>query len=289
MADADRAWAQDLLASWRTVARDSLRIDPDPLPTIVFFDDACRWSGIEPAGTPHGGTLRLPDGESMPVRLATFAGVGPGEQPYLVMAMPSLWRAEPRHRDNPDLPRLLRSVFAHEMAHTVQSAGIGAWLGDVEKRLKLPGGLDDDIIQNTFEKDPEFRAGWSAERTLLYQAANESTPSLRRAFLTTALAMMNARRTRYFTGERAVLGELEDLFLNMEGLGQWVGYQVALQGGLSPAEAQAMMRGSRNRWSQDEGLAAFLVIDALVPGWRGRVLKGKPASVYALLQEAAGS
>lgn len=288
MAADDREVVQQWIASWRAVAREALRINPDPLPTLVLFDERCVWRDQETTGVAHGGMVPLPDGESMPARLATFAATsGEDNRPYLVMAMPSLWRAEPPNQAEPNLPLLLRVVFAHEMAHTVQAAGIGAWLGEVETRLTWPEGLDDDIVQARFEKNSEFRAAWSAERTLLYQAANEPNASLRRALLSTAVSMMETRRRRFFTGEDAVFADLEDLFLNMEGLGQWVGYQVALRAGLSPAEAQTFMRRGRTRWSQEEGFAAFLVIDALVPDWRERVLKGRPASTLELLAEGA--
>lgn len=288
MSDADRAWVQELLTTWRTVAREALRIDPDPLPAIVLFDERCVWRGEDAAGTAHGGQVPLPTGESIPARLATFAGAsGDPAQPFLVMAMPSLWRAEPRHQNEADLPLLMRAVFAHEMAHTVQARGLGPWLGEIEKRLSGSEEFNDDIIQTRHEKDPEFRAAWAGERSLLYQAANEPNASLRRSLLSTAVSMMEGRRARYFSGENAVFAELEDLFLNMEGLGQWTAYQVALRAGLSPLDAQNAIRRGRTQWSQEEGFAAFLVIDALIPNWRDRVLTGKPASILALLTEAA--
>jgi hypothetical protein len=288
MGETDRAWLQDLLTTWRTVAREALRIDPDPLPTIVLFDQRCVWTGDDASGTAHDGNVPLPTGESIAARLATFAGTyDEGDRPFVVMAMPSVWRAEPRHQSEADLPLLMRAVFAHEMAHTAQSPGIGLWLREIERGLKPPQELDDDIIQTRFEKNPEFRATWAAERSLLYQAANETNDSLRRALLSTALAMMETRRARFFTGDDAVFAELEDVFLNMEGVGQWAAYQVALRSGLPPLDAQNAIRRGRTRWSQEEGLAAFLLIDALVPDWRDRVLKGKPASVFALLAEAA--
>jgi hypothetical protein len=266
-----------------------LRINPEPLPLIVVFDESCAWRiGEKTEGARHNGSIPLPDGETAPATLATFAGTyGPGNQPYLVIALPSLWRADAKHQAEPNLPLLMRAVFAHEMAHTVQAKGIAEWLSDVEKRVTLPDGLDDDIIQTRFGKNSEFTAAFAGERGLLFQAANEPNASVRRALLTTAVSMMDARRRRYFTGDDAIYAELEDLFLNVEGLGQWVAYQVALGDGMSPADAQQFIRRDRSRWSQDEGLAAFLVIDALVPDWRERVLNGRPASVLTLLTEAA--
>ena len=288
MDDAGRAWVEELAGTWRAVAKNALRVDPDPMPLIVLFDESCVWRvEKEITGAPHQGAVPLPDGESIPPRLGSFAGTyGPGFQPFVVMAMPSIWRAEPRHQNNPSLPLLLRAVFAHEMAHTLQARHMSAWLADIEKRLALPEGLDDDIVQTRFEGNLEFRASHAAERGLLYQAAAEENPSVRRALVGTAVSMMESRRARFYTGENAVFAELEDVFLHMEGLGNWVAYQVAVADGMSPADARTFVRGSRNRWSQDTGLAVFLLVDSLDSGWRDRVLKDRPPAIPAFLAEA---
>jgi hypothetical protein len=289
MAADDRQWVEGLLDTWRAVATAALRIDPDPLPLIVVFDQSCMWQvGARPEGTAHGGTLSLPDGGTMPATVMARAGTaGSSDQPYVVMALPSIWRADPRYGGDANLPLLMRTAFVHEMAHTVQSRAIGGWLGAIVQRLPLPDGIDGNIIQTRFEQNAEFRASWVAERTLLYQAANEPVASLRRALLGTAVAMVQTRRARYFSGDAAVLAELEDLYLTVEGLGSWVGYQVALSEGMSPADAQSFIRRDRTQWSRDEGFAAFLVVDALLPDWRDRVLQGRPAPMLALLVEAA--
>jgi len=288
MGPSDRAWINEQIDTWRGVSRDALRIDPDPLPLIIVFDETCAWSiDREVRGTLHGGAVPLPDGEQVPARLMTFAGsYGPSKKPFFVMAMPSIWRADPKHAGDAGLALLMRAVFTHEMAHTVQTAGIGQWLNDIESRLGLPGDLDDDIIQTRFGGDAGFRLAFEAERDALYEAAAQKDPARRRVLVSKAVSMMEARRTQYFTGANAIYAELEDVFLNMEGLGNWVAYQVTLREGMSEAGGQAFIRRGRNRWSQEEGLAAFLVIDALVPGWRAKVLQGKPASILGLLREA---
>jgi len=289
MGRSDHAWVNEQIDTWRSVSREALRIDPDQLPLIIVFDETCAWSiEREVRGTPHAGSLTLPDGEQVPVRLMTFAGsYGPSEKPFVVMAMPSMWRADAKHAGDADLARLIRAVFTHEMAHTVQTAGIGQWLNDIERRLGLPDDLDDDIVQTRFEGDAGFRLAFEAERDALYEAAAQKDPARRRVLVSEAVSMMEARRAKYFTDANAIYAELEDVFLNMEGLGNWVAYQVALKEGMSEASGQDFIRRGRNRWSQDEGLAAFLVIDALVPGWRAKVLQGRPASILGLLREAA--
>jgi hypothetical protein len=72
----------------------------------------------------------------------------------------------------------------------------------------------------------------------------------------------------------------------MEGVGQWAAYRLArTRAGNNDAEALRLVRDSRKYWSQDEGLALFLLVDALVPGWQSRVFSATPASPFALLDE----
>ena len=91
--------------------------------------------------------------------------------------------------------------------------------------------------------------------------------------------MIRARHGRYFTGPTAAYAELESLFLTMEGVGQWAAYQLArTRAGGTDAEALRLVRDNRKYWSQDEGLALFLLVDALVPAWQSRVFSPTPAS-----------
>jgi hypothetical protein len=284
---ADRAWMDDLLAMWRGVAREELRVEPEPLPLMLFFDQQCAWTreGSSLVGSRHGGTLTMPDGEKAPVRLMSFVGsFGLDERPFLVMAMPAMWAVE--RKDAANLPLLMRAVFAHEMAHTVQATSIGQWFAEIEKQTRMPDDLDDDIIQTRFEKNAEFARMFGEERDQLYLAASEPDASRQRAAVARAVAMMRARRARFFTGADAAMAMFEDVFLSMEGLGNWTAYRVARRAGLPPMEAQAFVRRGRSRWSQDEGLAAFLLIDALVPDWRPDVLSHRPKSVLDLLDAA---
>ena len=83
---------------------------------------------------------------------------------------------------------------------------------------------------------------------------------------------------------------LEDVFLTLEGVGNWtaLGYMQAPEGlRLPPADAMRRLRGDGQSWTQDEGLALFLVLDALVPQWQRRVLAREAISGFALLSEAA--
>jgi hypothetical protein len=97
------------------------------------------------------------------------------------------------------------------------------------------------------------------------------------------------RHARYFTGSNAVYAEIESLFLTMEGIGQWAAYKLTkARGQLGPSDADALslVRDDRRYWSQDEGLALFLVIDAMVPGWQEQMFDSLPPSPFALLENA---
>ena len=292
LADADRAWMAELRATWDAASREVLLEEPRPLPWMVFFDETCAWQlkpGAAPEGAGHGGKIPTPDGDSVPPRLMTFvATYGDQEMPFLVMSMPSIWRADPRHVANPTLPQLMRAVFTHEMTHARQTAGIASRFTAVEKQFGLPSDFNDDIVQNRFADRPGFREAYERERDLLYRAAREVSADTRRGLVGEAVAAMRARRATYFTGADAVFAELEDLFLGMEGFGQFVAYRSAIREGMTPEAALTLMRGGGRFWSQDEGLAAFVVIDAMIPGWQRRVLSSNVPGVLQLLAEAAG-
>ena len=129
-------------------------------------------------------------------------------------------------------------------------------------------------------------AAFKAERDALYAVAAERDEAQRRALARKALALAKERRARYFTGDVEYLAELEEIFLGMEGAANWAAFRAAVHDGGSSDEAIALMSKTRF-WSQDEGLALFLAIDALAPGkWQEKVFGEKATPVWTLLEEA---
>jgi hypothetical protein len=283
--DADRAFVANALRTWAEVRVKDLRLAPDaPLPRLIFFDERCVFDGQQASA--HGGVIKVPNGNEIPPRLMTFAGSYDHGKPFLVQALPALWRAEQRHRDNPNLDRLMRSVFVHEMTHTVQTRAFDQRLTALEQRHRIDR-LTDDIVQDRFASNAEYVTAYQAERDLLYAAAAETDPKLRRQKAKEALRMARERRDRFFTGDSKYLAELEEIFLGMEGAAQWAAFRALVADGASRDEALTLIRGGR-RWSQDEGLALFLVIDALMPGkWQSKVLGQKVTPAWRLLADVA--
>lgn len=100
---------------------------------------------------------------------------------------------------------------------------------------------------------------------------------------------MKKRYARYFTGANSIYREIESLFLTLEGTGQWAAWRLAAaraRPGAPETEALRLVRDNRKYWSQDEGLALFILIDALMPGWQARVFSAAPPSPFEMLEEA---
>jgi hypothetical protein len=310
-------WMQRALDTWALISRSALELPPDSLPWIVLFDTRCAWhlaprgavgeeardatgeAGLRFGSAPvvvqslaHGDSIRLPSGRVIPPEPTAFTSLYRGDSAsFFVMALPSLWRRSPKEAADPALEEFFLGVLAHEMAHTAQLAAISRQVRALGRRWTLPKNLNDDIVQQTFDTVPDFRQSIEQETDLLFRAAAAPDDLSRRRLARRALSLAKARRARYLTGKRAVYAPLEDLFLMMEGIGSWAAYSVALAHappGATPEDILGKARQGRY-WSQKMGLAAFLVLDALLPEWRSRVFAAEPASVFELLDEAVRS
>ena len=107
-----------------------------------------------------------------------------------------------------------------------------------------------------------------------------------------ALASMRARQARWFTGSNAAWKQYDDIFLTMEGIGQWVGYSWLTDPrgkGLDAATAQREMRRKKTMWTQEQGLALFLVVDRLLPGWQKMAFAPDPVMGIDLLARAVNA
>jgi hypothetical protein len=234
----------------------------------------------------HDGKIRLPNDQEIPAQLLSFASnYDGGKKSFFTAAMPSVWQKAPHLKDEKNLNALVRSVFVHEMTHTLHR-NFYARLDEIEKQMPEVENFDDDIIQNVFGKRDEFRKAYEIEHGLLYQAVSENNPARKRELARKSLDAMRARRQRFYAGKDAVFGELEEIFLTMEGAANWAAYSSAVGQGASEQDALKQIRRSGKYWSQDEGLALFLVIDSLLPKWQKKAF-GKPAAtVTELLAEA---
>lgn len=277
---------------------------------MVFYDAACAWhvgfeaSPIDPSAvrvpaplswnsaalevraTAHTGSVRLPDGSDWPARENTahasfYRGT---EATFFVIATPDAWRRDPSLASDPMVEEFFLGVTIHELTHTRHLPLLIARLRAVAARNRLAKlSLDDDVIQNTFGGNADARAAFEAERDVFFEAAASSSREPRRALIRKGLELSRARRARYFTGENRYYQELEDIFLSMEGAGQWASYVFARRS-RSPADAVAFVRDNKKYWSQEEGLALFLLLDLEVPRWQATIFSANDPGPFALLE-----
>ena len=305
--DAEVAWIQRALDGWEKVSREFLLTDPNPLPWIVLYDAGCVWH-LNPDSSITGSrvvdTMLKFSGRSVAVRAAAHTGTfllpsgAPGEvemkgstslyrngrAAYFMMAMPSVWRS--KDVSIPTRAEYLQGVFSHEMTHIRLLPSVNRRVKEIAREHDLPSPINDDFIQMQFQEVGGFESAFKRERDHFYRAAVTLEPDKRAALARRALEMAKQRRTRYFTGTTAAYAEVESIFLMLEGVGQWAAFRLSKARAGNESEAIRLMRDDRRYWSQDEGLALFLLIDALVPGWQKRIFTDNPASPYTLLEEA---
>ncbi len=302
-------WIQRALDGWAQVSKEFLRLDPMPLPWIVLFDAACVWhlapepsleASSVPVNTtltfagapvpvravPHKGTVLLPSGVPITVEMkASTSLYRNGRAAFFVMAMPSVWQS--REVSARTRAEYLQGVFSHEMTHTRLLLPINRQVRDLARKNELVYPINDDVVQAEFKRAPGFEAAFNKERDLFYRAAAAPEPARRLELTSRGLQMARQRQARYFSGQNKAYEELESLFLTMEGVGQWAAFRLMkVRAGGNELEALKLVRDNRRYWSQDEGLALFLLVDALVQDWQSRIFSATPASPFALLEEA---
>lgn len=308
LAAEERRWIESAIASWERTSRNDLGLSAAELPWMVFFDSRCEWHvSAEPsrpdepklqrageiAGAPlrsraHGGTVILPDGSEIPPGITSFSSMwGAKREPFLTMALPSIWRNIPKHADDPKLEMLMKSVFVHEMTHTRQSGALNKTIDALQARLEIEE-MDDDIVQKRFGDDVKFAESVRKERDLLYAAAHSGDTDSRNRYARAALTSIRQRRAAYFRDRDEPLAELEEIFLSMEGAANWAGYRAAVNEGLPADEAEAFMRRGGRFWSQDQGLALFLVADAIDPSWKTAIFGADPPGITLVISDALG-
>ncbi len=303
-------WLDGTIRVWKVVRAESLMLAPAPMPWLILFDEKCvyninpdlkflaqhvkkdrayRTLGGEQVAiysAEHGGQIKLPDGQTIPAQLLSFAANYDGDKAsFLAAALPSVWAKADHLKAEPNLKTLIRSVYAHELTHTYHR-NFFSRLSVIEMGLKDVENLDDDIIQNTFGKNEEFRNAYVNEIALAVKAEQEPNNAKKRLAAKLVLNAIKQRRAQSYAGENQKFAEIEDIFLTMEGVANWAAYRAAIADGMSPESASRLIRRSGKYWSQEEGISLFLIIHTLLPNWQKVAFGKKRVSIVDLLERA---
>jgi hypothetical protein len=285
MEASDRASLTRLRTIWPFVQRELLQVPVEDPPAVIVFDARCRYvlQGTEEQATPHGGQVELPGGRRIPVEpIGEALPPQQGRAGYVVLSLPSVFRAAGK-TSALGLDVLVELAFIHELSHTKLFSFVRAVLRKLVRHYSLPEQLDDDSLQRELENNPAYVKDWQAERDVLFAAANAPDDATARKLAAQGLQQLLDRRSAFFVGEQVIL---DDVFLTMEGVGQWAAYAWFRhpQGrNLDAATAQREVRRDRKWWSQEEGFAIYLVVDRLLPGWQRLAFTRVPTTATLLL------
>jgi len=287
---ADRAWLAGALEAWPATRSEVLALAPAPMPEVTVYDLNCAYvsrTGAADAlvAAPHQGQAIVIDGRTLPS--GPYAAADDDNR--FTMSLPSVWR-HAGISSGVGLEPFMTGVFLHEVMHTTQSRLLTHARARIGPNAEGRASISDDTIQEIFAQDRAYVALHQSELELLYRAANAASDGEARRLAGEALAAMDQRRARFFTGHRAYLVRLDDTFLTMEGLGQLVMYRYLMaQPGADRAMVLGEVRNSGAYWSQDAGFALMQVVSRLVPDWQQRVFDTDRWNARNLLAAAAGN
>ncbi|MCW3462581.1 hypothetical protein [Chitinophaga nivalis] len=305
---------QHWMTAWELVSDHIFHLSPTSAPELLFFDDTYSYTTSAtsaPNGTPFKGpafrgkqlpwrvapyrdSLILPNATKVPVGLMSFAAPFKNGNGFFVMGTPPYWEKAGIQSQELGLKKMLTGVFLHEFAHTRQFNGIGRLVDSIEQQHAFTTiNLTDDIVQDYFKKDSIYVREFQQEVNKFYEAAFTTDNTLFIKLVKEALSLLRQRQAKYFTGEKAVLKPLDDIFLSMEGLGQYTAVRWLIHprgGNLSFDTAVEGFRRKRNQWSQEEGLAMYLVLNKLAPpDWEHDIFGSQPRFITDLLEAAVNS
>lgn len=301
MAITDSLWLTSAVDAWERTSQRALQLPHEPLPLIILFNRRCAFrviwrDSLRMSGAPHGNAIRLPNNRTIqPVGIGVTSPTLKDTALFLALALPDVWAADPRYRAINDTrvswERYLTRAFIHEMTHARMLPSILPQLRALEAFV-YPDTIEDNAVQNRFGKDRAFAAAIVRESDLLYRAASATNRKMRMELASSAIALMRARRARYYTDDLASWAELEQTFLDMEGVAEWAALmhtRSTVRRDETFEHTLARFRASREFWSEDQGLSLILALDALVPGWQARMFARQPASSLELLAQAVGA
>jgi hypothetical protein len=276
---------------------------------FIFFDSVNIYSNSDisiPTGEPvtgpgllpnnanwkkaaHNGLIILPNSDTIPVGLMSFAGENKlTSKPFFVMPLPSFWQAAGVTSKELGLENLLTGVFLHEFSHSQQVQNFGKKIAGFERTTNFGIDFTDDIVQDLFSKDPVYSRLFKMEVNDLYKAVQEENIAERNEMIQHSLIAMDLRQERNFKDQYLPLGEIEDFFLTMEGLGQYSMYAWLThpKGANLPKEQVITgVRRGKSQWSQDYGFAFFLLLEkyASADKWAPELFSTETTAVKKLL------
>jgi hypothetical protein len=306
---------QKTIDDWEFICKNELRIEPGSLPWIILYDSVVAWhinpdmsklppnrklsSSVSFAGTTyplfrvdHKGKLWVPDREPIDVKSLPAAAmpVDNNKRTFFISPLPALFRSLAPPDQAVYLDLILKGLNMHELTHTRQLAFVIPQILDAQKKYHLPESIDDNSIERTFNKDDGYKEFFSREQAHLWAAAITNNRDSCKRELRIALEIAAARKRTFFVNENEGYKVLDDIFLALEGSAMWAQYKITRKyapHGQTPAQTLHFIFQHGDSWSQNEGLALFLIIDKLIPGWQAQFFNQELPSPFEVLRKVS--
>ncbi|SFN26449.1 hypothetical protein SAMN05421594_1925 [Chryseobacterium oleae] len=212
----------------------------------------------------HHGTITLPNKNSIPVGITSYASEIPdtAHHSFFVMPLPSFWKKAGVESKELGLDNLITGVFLHEFSHSQQMLNFGIKITQYEKEHNFGVNTNDDMLQNIFSQNKAYVDLFNTEVSTFYNSI--SNKELDQEELLKGLNLMDKRQKKYLKGKYKTLAAMDDLFLTMEGLGQYSMYLWLIHPEGGSTDLETAIKGVRRNgrwWSQEEGLVLFLILE----------------------------
>jgi hypothetical protein len=309
----DLASMQKVADDWEYTCKNELRIDPGTLSWIIFYDSTRAWhinpevsllpahrklttsisfSGVDYPlyQVEHKDKLWIPEQDPIDVKTRAVAAmpVSGNTKSFFIAPVTAYFRTLAPTDQSPFLDLLLSGLNMHELTHTRQLPFTIKQMLTVQKESKLPESIDDNSIQKTFENNEHYKALFFKEKTHLWNAVMANNLDSCKHELKTALRLVRERQHKFFDKQNEGYKKLDDIFLALEGSAMWAQYKATLRyapRGQSPEQTLYFLMQHCDSWSQEEGLALFLIIDKLIPGWQKHFFDKELPSPIAIIEK----
>ena len=302
--------AKNWFSAWELISMDVYKMNKVKPVDFIFFDKTYVYStsnvtipdGISISGpillnlnlkwkkAVHNGSIIMPDKTKMDVGIMAFAATIPNKngKSIFVMPLPSLWKEAGVKSSELGLDNLLTGIFIHEFSHTQLMQNFGNQLSLLENSTNFNIPFDDNLIQSIFQKDNNYVKAYNQEVDILYYIIKQE--DFNKGLFNRSLALMKQRHNAFFKENYKEFVALEDLFLTMEGLGQYSMYLWLIHpkgGNFNKQIAIDGVRKTKKWWSQEQGFAMFLVLEKISKSkkWAKELFGHKTSTITSIIEK----
>jgi hypothetical protein len=273
--------------AWELVSKEVFKLKVTAATRFVFFDSVFVYTTSPLTGQggkiitgpqllnhkqvwykkAHNGNLILPDSANIPVRMMIYASptIEKKVKAFFIMPLLSFWEMQKVDAHGIGLEKLTAGVFAHEFCHTQQLASFdkfGVYFEAYQKKFGVEN-FGDDMMQNMYENDSVITDLYKKELEIYTTAPILNTTDYCKA-IASAQQQFNKKHQAIFNKDTKQLKRLDDIWLTMEGIGQYAMYAYFTHvKGAGLAEDKAFIALKTRWWSQEQGFAMFYLLSKM--------------------------